>query len=201
MRRKLCDLRQRPLYLSDAHRKGTCSCEASFNRKSIESRVLAGLKERPVTPELVSIFVREFQDEYARLLAERTSQQSDIERKLNEADRKLKAMTAAIEDGFYQANMKTRMTALVAQKAALTEQTTPQKSTDSDFVHPRLHEIYARKIATLQEMLDGDDADTARELIRSMIEKVTITSGARPEGYSAVLHGELAAILAVGEDA
>ena len=45
-------------------------------------------------------------------------------------------------------------------------------------------------------MLDGPDRAEAMDLIRSMIERVDITPRADGSGVDAVLHGDLAAILA-----
>ena len=49
------------LSCSTRRTKGTCTCGGSIMRQSIEDRVLVGLKERLVTPELAAAFVQEFQ--------------------------------------------------------------------------------------------------------------------------------------------
>ena len=43
--------------------KGTCSNDISITRQAIEARVLSGLKDRLLAPELVAEFVQAFQDE------------------------------------------------------------------------------------------------------------------------------------------
>jgi site-specific DNA recombinase len=182
---------------STRHRKGTCSSRVSITGQSIESRVLVGLKERLVTPELIDTFVREFQAEYTRLQAERITNRKQIAKKLDDIDRKLKAMTKAVEDGFYHSDMKTRLGELMSEKTALTAQLEPASSIDQVAIHPRLHELYYRKVQNLERMLAGDNAEAARETVRSMIEKVTIAPEVK--GYMAVLHGDLASILAISQ--
>lgn len=180
---------------STRRRQGTCSCKVSISRRSIDDRVLAGLKERLVTPELVATFVKEFQSEFKRRQTEVEGNLVRIRKRIAEIDRKLKAMIAAIEDGFYQAEMKSRVAELTSEKLRLVEQSADTASENQLVIHPRLHELYARKVRELEKMLSGDNATAARELIRSMIKKVTITSDDGPDGFSAILHGELAAIL------
>jgi site-specific DNA recombinase len=159
------------------------------------------LKERLVTPELIDTFVQEFQAEYARLQAERVSSVGHLAKKLKEIDRKLKAMTAAVEDGFYHPDMKNRLAELIADKTALLSQMTPDIGNESIIVHPRLRELYTRKIERLESILGGENAESAHEMIRSMIEKVIVAPSSGPGDYSAVLYGELATILAVSEEA
>lgn len=180
---------------STRHRKGTCSSRVSVTGQSIEGRVLLGLKERLVTPELIDTFVSEFQSEFARLQGERTANRKHITKKLDDIDRKLKAMTKAVEDGFYHSDMKTRLDELLSDKAVLTAQLDPVSQVDQVAIHPRLHELYYRKVQNLESMLAGENAEAARELVRSMIERVTIAPD--PNGYTAVLHGDLANILAI----
>jgi site-specific DNA recombinase len=182
---------------STRHRKGTCSSSVSVKRQSIESRVLVGLKERLVTPELIAIFVKEFEAEYARLQAERVANRKHIAKKLDDIDRKLKAMTKAIEDGFYHSEMKSRLAELMSEKACVEAQTEQNASAEQVVIHPRLHELYFRKVQDLEQRLAVQEAEAARELIRSMIEKVTIGPNQGPSDYTAVLYGDLANILAI----
>jgi site-specific DNA recombinase len=170
-------------------------------RQSIEDRVLVGLKERLVTPELIETFVQEYQAEYARLRSERTADQKIVAKRLAEIDRKIAALTQAIEDGFYHPDMKDRLSELTAEKEVMMGRSREEDEPDKVVVYPRLHELYLRIIRGLEKMLGGPDATAAREMIRSMIEKVTIKPSPGPNGYGATLHSELAAILAVSNEA
>lgn len=185
---------------STRRRKGTCSCKLSISHRSIDDRVLAGLKERLVTPQLIATFVKEFQSECKRRQIELRANRERVEKRIAEIDRKTKAIIAAIEDGFYQAEMKSRMSELTSEKLRLVELSADTAQIDQVVIHPRLHELYARKVEELEKMLSGDNATAARELIRSLIRKVTITQKDGPDGYGAVLPGELAAILAASAE-
>jgi hypothetical protein len=82
----------------------------SITRQSIEDRVLVGLKERLVTPELLSVFIKEFQAEYARLRSETLASHDQTSKLVADVEKKINAIMVAIEDGFYQPEMKGRWT-------------------------------------------------------------------------------------------
>jgi len=67
----------------------------------------------------------------------------------------------------------------------------PSRATNVDvLLHPNLPDLYRRKVSELERLLnEGTEREEARELIRSMI----LSAG----GLTAVLHGELATILAL----
>ncbi len=62
-------------------------------------------------------------------------------------------------------------------------------------LHPALPELCRAKVANLVSALDGDDAAAARELVRGLIEYITLHPVA--DGYRVEVRGELAAILAL----
>ena len=103
----------------------------------------------------------------------------------------------AIEDHYYQPEMKTRMAQLTAEKAQLVEKLSKDNLAEKLILHPRMHELYLRKFRGLETTLDGynENALSARDIIRSMISKVTVGPSIGPNGYDAVLHGDLAMIL------
>ena len=182
---------------STRRRQGTCKNALSITRQSIESRVLVGLKERLVTPELLSVFIQEFQAEFARRRSAAISGQDQTTKHIADIDKKMRSMMIAIEDGFYQPEMKDRMSALAAEKSRLQDLASSAEFAEKIVLHPRMHELYMRKVSELEAMLerDGEDSLNARELIRSLITKITISPSTSEKGYEAVLHGDLAAIL------
>jgi hypothetical protein len=65
-------------------------------------------------------------------------------------------------------------------------------------VHPNLPELYRRKVSELEQLLEaGTERDEARDLIRSMIDRVVLTPRKTASGLDATLYGELGAILAI----
>ena len=65
---------------------------------------------------------------------------------------------------------------------------------------PELAEFYGERVAALHEALDGEDAASARERIRALIEEIRITpSPTDPKARPTIeVRGALAAMLALG---
>ena len=137
--------------------KGTCANTRTILRPEIEDRVLAGLKERLLAPELF----REFADEVQRELAAR-SRDADrerlrLERERSATRRKIEAMLKAIEDGFYTSSMKERMTALEAQTLVMQSRLDQLGTAPPVRLHPNLSALYAEKVAKLADALNTPD--------------------------------------------
>ena len=177
--------------------KGTCENNRTITRQKIESRVLDGLKDRLLAPDLVATFMAAMQDELKTLRSNRQAEQAQRGRKLADIERKIAGIMRAIEDGLYDSAMKERIFMLKSERDALLA--IPEQSAEEELVilaHPNLPALYRRKVQQLEQVLEGPDRDEAMELIRSMIERVDLHPREDDTGLDAILHGDLAAILA-----
>ena len=101
-----------------AHRsKGTCTNALLIGRHTLEDRVLCGLKERMMAPDLVADFVDAFNAEMRKLATSAEYETLAAKRTLAEIERKLAAIVRAIEDGAYTDTLKARLTKLEQEKA------------------------------------------------------------------------------------
>ena len=92
--------------------------------------------------------------------------------------------------------MKSRLAALKEDKARLLAQTADIPDRDvSVLTHPKLAEVYRRKVANLETLLEGSDHRPALELIRSMIDGVILVPNTDRTALDATLVGDLASIL------
>jgi hypothetical protein len=147
--------------------KGACDNGRTITRQEIGSRVLAGLKERLLAPDLVAAFMTALQGELTRERTRRLASAGQRAKTLAEIDRRIAGMLRAIEDGLYEPSMKDRMAALRKAHLAAGE---PAPDAQFDILlHPRLPELYRRKVETLEAVLDGPDRAEAMDVIRSMI--------------------------------
>ena len=168
----------------------------------MEARVLDGLKEHLLQPELVAAFVEGFQVDMARARAAEKAERSRTAKKRMEIDRKVAALIRAIEDGLYQPSMKIRMQELEWERALLPPDFPGDDGPNVEvLLHPRFHAIYKRQIENLTASFDGPDKEAAFELLRSMIDHIELFPRKGAKGLDAVLHGELAAILQVCTEA
>jgi hypothetical protein len=154
---------------------------------------------RLLAPDLVKEFVREFHVELERNRAAVKAELEARDRKVAGIDRKIGSILIAIEDGMYHPTLKEKMAQLETDRAALTATAADNRARNVDvLVHPNVPDLYQRKVSELEQLLEADaEGDEARELIRSMIDKVVLTPREGADGLNATLYGELGAILAV----
>ena len=186
---------------STRKQKGTCDNRLTITRQEIEARVLEGLKERLLAPDLVAVFVSAFQDESKRQRDALKAEWASRERKAAELDRKIASIFRAIEDGLYEPAMKARLVELKENRDRLkTESRAFDPAALDVLLHPQLAEGYRRRIERLETLLEGSEQDEAREIVRSMVERVVLTPRPDGSGLDATLFGALAALLSVSAE-
>ncbi|MEJ1161450.1 recombinase family protein [Prosthecomicrobium sp. N25] len=183
------------------HRQGVCDNAITTRRDEIEARVMVGLKERLLAPDLLVIFIEEVRKAIESARRTKGEQTAACERDLADVRRKIANLVTAIEDGLYEPSFKDRLATLRSQETDLQSRREPNDGQVLALLtHPRLADAYRRKVETLESALEGANAFEARELLRSMIETVTLSP--RADGrLDAVLSGDLATILALSAGA
>ena len=180
--------------------KGTCENTKTIRRQRIEARVLGGLKDRLLTPDLVDEFVRAFDDELAELQRHALGNQARLQRDLAETERRLEGVFRAIENGAWNPSLSGRLGDLEARKADLQRQLQAARNpTPCVRLTHDAAVIYRTKVGDLEASLNAPDIRLeAAEALRSLIERVVLTPEASsPDGLAAELHGALATILAL----
>jgi site-specific DNA recombinase len=186
---------------STRKQKGTCDNTLTITRQEIEARVLEGLKARLLAPDLVAVFVGAFRDESKRQRDAIRAEWSGRERRAAELDRKIASIFRAIEDGLYESAMKARLVELKEERDKIkTESRVFDPAALDVLLHPQLAEGYRRRIERLERLLQGSEQDDAREIVRSMIERVVLTPRSIGCGLDATLFGALAALLSVSAE-
>jgi site-specific DNA recombinase len=179
--------------------KGTCDNAGTIGRRDLEGRIFAGLKDRLMAPELIREFMDPYQKEVNRAASQRQSQVRAAQSRIDGLDRKIMALVVAIENGQFSQALSDRLAALENEKskatAAVTDEPAPVLR-----MHPKLPDIYAAKVAELEAVLnDPGVCGEANELLRGLIEFVEVQPGDSGEPVRAILHGDLARILALGD--
>ncbi len=185
-----------------AHRqKGTCANNRLLGRAEIEQRVLAALKTKLVTPDLIKVFADEFVAESNRLARVHDQAGAETVREAADVERRLKAVLDAIEDGKFSPALKSRLADLERRKSELADEMASNKRPAAPVrLHPNLAGLYARKVGELERLIADDEHKAeAMSLIRSMIDQIVLTPDGRE--LKAELHGDLARILSICEGA
>jgi hypothetical protein len=173
--------------------KGTCTNALLIGRRELEDRVLSGLKERLMAPDLVAGFIDAFNTEMRNLATSAEAESLALKRTLAEIDRKINALVRAIEDGGYTPALKARLTALEQEKAQAQMRLHTAKPAPVLRLHTKLPELYRSKIERLAESLNAPDTVTeAAQIMRGLIDRIVLTPVG--DALQAELHGDLAVL-------
>ncbi len=176
--------------------KGTCSNSRTIRQEELEERVLSGLKDRMMAPEVAAEAMRAYAEETNRLNRERRSNGDAWQVELAKIEKQIAQIVEAIADGMYHPSMKEKMTKLEARKAELAALLADAPENKPDLL-PTASTIYAKKVAKLTQALNRPAVrQEAAEALRMLIEKIVLTPGQKRGEIDATLYGELGQILA-----
>jgi site-specific DNA recombinase len=182
-----------------AHATGLCDQRASVPMGLIETRVLAGLKRHLLAPDMIGEAVRAYHEERAVLARQEGRRREEIARALAEARRRADRLAETLIDGAGGPTLKAKLAETEAQIAALEAEAAALPDDSVVAFHPAAADFYRASVAKLEEALAGS-ADLAG-LVRPLIASVEASpDAAEPGGWAVTIHGQLAAILALGAE-
>ncbi|AVO37568.1 recombinase family protein [Pukyongiella litopenaei] len=123
---------------ANARNKGTCDNRLTIKREDLEDRVLSGLKDQLLHPDLIAEFVAAYQAEHNRLTAEASRETANTQRELVKVTRQIDKIVEAITEGMFHPSMKARMDVLEARKAELEAELANAKTEPPVLLHPGL---------------------------------------------------------------
>ncbi len=112
--------------------------------------------------------------------------------------RQMERLVEAIADGTPAVMVRDRLVELEARRLAL-EAELSSAVAPAPRLHPKLAEVYRQRVAALGEALAADGAAEARELVRGLVETITLVPEAG--GLRIEVRGEVGAILRLAEGA
>lgn len=175
-----------------ARRRGACTNKRSVRREHVERVILDGLHHQLMAPENVKEFIDAFNREVNRERAAAVAARSQAEQEVKLIERSIDQLVEAIASGVRSPSVLERLNRLEARKAELARS---EASAEAPVVrmHPNIGEIYRRRVADLQASLADPRLRTeAVELVRSLIERVVVTTGSETE---IELVGDIAAMV------
>ena len=178
-----------------------CSNRATIEREVVEERVLVGLRDSLLRPELITTFVEEYRRAFNAEAAGADAAQAKARRDILGVEKKISGILAAIEDGMYQSSMKVRMAELEREKQTLADVLEQSPEPPALRLHPSLSDLYRTKIRNLASALQDPGLKMeATEALRGLISEIRLVPNSdAPQGHHIELAGELAGILALGE--
>ena len=183
---------------ANSRNKGTCDNRLTIKRVDLETRVLSGLKDQLLDPDLIAEFVTAYRAEYNRLTAETTKNKAVSERDLAKVTKQIEKIIEAIAEGMLHPSMKAKLDSLEEQKARLELELANAEPEQPVLLHPGLAQMYKKKVADLTAVLnDPETKAEATAIIRSMLSEIRLSP---IEGALEIeLVGELAGLLRLGQ--
>jgi site-specific DNA recombinase len=177
-----------------AHReKGTCANNRTVLLTDLETRVLGGLRDRMLAPEIFAEFAEEYRRELKRLKAGQTDERESRAKRLTEVKARIDRIIDAIADGTASPTLKAKLSELETEKAHLGASRGPAHD-ELPEIHPNLPQLYKRRGADLQRVLTSD-RDAAAEILRSLIRQIVVRPGKRRGETLITVTGSIPAIL------
>jgi len=174
---------------------GSCSNSRTIPRNELEHRVLAGLKDRLMAPQVAAEAMQAYAEETNRLNRERRSNGAGWRAELAKIEKQIGGIIEAIKEGMYQPSMKDAMNSLEDRKAELTALLTHVPHDVPDLL-PSASSIYAKKVGRLTEALNRpQERAEAAEALRGLIDRIVLTPGPNKGEIDAMLYGDLGTIL------
>ena len=181
---------------STARNKGGTACTnlRTIRRDELENRALQALRSRLMDPALYRAFAEAFVAEWNHSQGDAAAKRAADEAELQRVRHQIERLVDAIVNGTPAAALNVRLQQLEARRLQL-EAGLARAAPEVPRLHPALPELYRAKVADLVVALDGEDGAAARELVRGLIERITLHPEA--DGHRVEVRGELAAILAL----
>ena len=153
-----------------------------------------------MAPDLVSEFIRAFNDEINRTLRDRDHRHDGLQREQKDLERRIDTLLDAFASGALKgASVQAKLEALEARQGK-SRRNLLDLSAEPVRLHPNLAAIYRRKVAALQDLLEKDATRTeAVEIIRTLIEQVIFRPTAEA-GLEVELVGDIAGMVHLAQN-
>ena len=189
---------------SNHKQKGTCSNGRTITTAELERRVLSGLQDSLLAPELVAEFVREYHHAAAELSKSSAADKAKLERRLRAARaNKDRAYKIIMQGGGEFAEFRDAFATAKAELESVERELAELGASPVIALHPTIADDYRRQVANLRELLASGPEETRREAflkMRNLIDRIVVTP-AEGRGCEIGIEGRLEAVLelAAGE--
>jgi transposase len=177
--------------------RGTCDNPRTILRDRLLGRVLAGIKERLLAPDLVDQFVATFVAEVNAANSQRGNRQALLIQQKAKVERQIRNMLELIKEGHGTPAMVAELRVTEHRLAELSVQIAAEHHPETvPVLHPNLPELYRRRVEALEvSLVDPSTCLAATEALRGLIDAIQIHPGERRGELAVSLRGDLAASL------
>jgi site-specific DNA recombinase len=178
--------------------RGDCGNGRTIQTHLLERRVLAGLQEQLLDPEIVSEVVREYHRAAQERAGEEAKQRRKEERRRDTARTRVDRLLRAVTDG--GAEFAEIREALANARVDLAAAETAIADTSAGSVlalHPGIGDRYRQLVTDLRGLLNGpeDQSRAAANQLRSLIDRIVVSPAESGPGTAITIEGRLEALL------
>ena len=174
----------------------TCSNSRSIPREEIEERVLGGLQQRLLQPEMVEEYLRVVEQELRDAVKQQAKERRRTIKRIHEIKRKIDRLLEMVMEGSASASANSKLLAMEAEQEQLEASLATLPDEPDVIPINNISSMYADRVRQLIDGLsDPSLKQQAINIIQSMIEYVMVTP--EDDGFSVDLHGELGRILEI----
>jgi DNA invertase Pin-like site-specific DNA recombinase len=185
-------------YCSARREKSTCDADRGIEANELEQRVLNGLRGILLGNELlIDEFTAEFKRELSRLRKEGHGARRRQLKELQDVERGIKRCLDFVTEGEGDpGSVRDVLQRLEVRKREIDADLRAQQDGMEIAIHPNLADLYRRKVAKLQQLLDDEATrPQAVETIRSFIDRIEVKPGSKRGHCEVIIVGALAQIL------
>ncbi|THG36911.1 recombinase family protein [Sphingomonas olei] len=175
------------------HRTGMCT-NGSVTTRELENRAFAGIRDKLLTPEVVSQFAAALQREIEEAHRTDNAERARQEMELSETRARIaKLVTRIEEDDDAPRSLSVRLKELETTEQALEATLAILPERQIVQLPANYEALYLRAVTNLDQHLASGDGATARQVIRPLIEKIVVQPGDARGGKRRPmqLHGDL----------
>ena len=182
---------------SSHRQKGTCDNNRRIARIALERRVLNGLRRHLLAPEAISAFVAEYHAERERLAAAQRGRRDQLARRINRLSAGIARLIDAIRHGAATPASNAALVADEAEKQNLETELGALDGASRSVVamHPAAIAAYQQRVIDLAAALGRDSSGAAAQIVRGLVDHITISPDATPRGVAIEAHGLLAELV------
>ncbi|WP_422368603.1 recombinase family protein [Pelagibius sp.] len=183
------------LACSAARKLGQCDNKRGIKRPDMEAIILGSLRARLMQPDLVKEFIAAYHAEVNQARHGIEQARRGKERELAKVSQQLDGLVAAIAEGLRASSLQQKLNDLEARKEMLIGEIA-EVPPSAPRLHPKLAEVYARKVEDLHAALaQPEEREAALSCLRNLIERVVVTS--KEDGLEIELVGAIARMVEV----
>ena len=177
----------------------TCDNGLMIHQDKLEEAVLGSLRSKLLTDELLQVFCEEYTQHINELRMNQNAEAARIRNELKKLAKEKDRYMQAIANGVPAEEVREPIIAARDRRIELEKQLTMTEEVHV-LLHPRMADHYKRQIDRLiVAMKDDAYKHEAKDILRSMIDKIVLTPNESRDGLVIDLHGDLAGILAIAE--